>query len=171
MTKQKYAFLDRDGTFIREPERPSGVDVRETFPLKSLGELKFMSGAIDGLSTLIAKGYKLVMVTNQTFLGSPKHPKEIFDQIMKRIKEELEKNNIDFEFVMICPHGPDEGCDCRKPKTGGVKTLLEKAGAEIDFSKSLMFGDRDTDEEFAKNLGVRFIRIKTNKRFELPKDI
>ena len=88
---QKYAFLDRDGTFLWEPERPEGVDPRETFPLKSMDEFKFMDGAIEGIRTLAEKGYKLVMVTNQTFLGTPKHPKEMFDKIMSKIDEELAK--------------------------------------------------------------------------------
>ncbi len=65
---------------------------------------------------------------------------------------------------------PDEGCDCRKPKIGGVKKFLEK-NPDTDLKSSLMFGDRDTERGFAKNLGVRFVRIKTNDRFILPKEV
>lgn len=166
---QKYAFLDRDGTFLWEPERPEGVDPRETFPLKSMDEFKFMDDAIEGIRALVEKGYKLVMVTNQTFLGAPKHPKEMFDKVMSKIDEELAKYGIAFEFKMVCPHGPDEGCDCRKPQIGGLKDFLRTH--EVDFAHSLMFGDRATDGEFAKNLGVRFVKIETNKKFELPSDI
>jgi imidazoleglycerol-phosphate dehydratase/histidinol-phosphatase len=167
---QKYAFLDRDGTFLWEPEKPEGVDPRETFPLKSMDEFRFMEGAIEGLNTLVAKGYKLVMVTNQTFLGTPKHPMKMFTAVMHRIYDELGREGIYFEFAMVCPHGPDEGCDCRKPKTSGLKDFLVK-DPDVDFSKSLMFGDRDTDRQFAENLGVRFVKIETNKRFEIPTDI
>ena len=165
---QKYAFVDRDGTFIWEPERPEGEDPRNTFPLKSADEVKFMEGGIEGLLELVKQGYKLVMVTNQTFLGTPRHPKEIFDQVMDRITGELGKHGVSFNFIMVCPHGPDEGCDCRKPKIGGLKELLEKNKGNIDFEHSLMFGDRATDGEFAQNLGVKFIKIETNKKFELP---
>ena len=168
---QKYAFLDRDGTFIWEPEKPEGADLRETFPLRSMNEFKFMDGAIEGIKTLIDKGYKLVMITNQTFLGTPKHPREMFDSVMRKIDEELLKYGISFDFVMICPHGPDEGCDCRKPKIGGFTNFLEQNKLNIDLQHSLMFGDRDTDRQFAENLGVRFVKIKTNDRFKLPDDI
>ncbi len=168
---EKFAFLDRDGTIIWEPERPDGVDPRETFPLTSADQVSFLEGALENLKTLIDKEYKLVLVTNQTFLGTPKHPQETFDQVMKKMSDEFSKRGIHFEFVMVCPHGPDEGCGCRKPKIGGVQPLLEQYKGRIDFSQSFMFGDRDTDEEFAKNLGVRFVKIPTNGRFALPEDI
>ena len=168
---QKYAFVDRDGTFIYEPDAPSGVNPQETFPLKSAEAVRFMDGAISNFKILIEKGYRLVMVTNQTFLGTSKHPKDIFDSVMKKIFEMLENEGIAFDFVMVCPHGPDEGCDCRKPKIGGLKEFLNKNAGNIDFSSSLMFGDRDTDRQFAENLGVRFVPIERNKAFILPPGI
>lgn len=168
---QKYAFVDRDGTFVWEPERPAGVDPREAFPLKSADEVRFTEGAIEGLRSLVEKDYKLVMVTNQPFLGTPKHPKDVFDQVMQKIEGDLAESNIHFEFVMVCPHGPDEGCDCRKPAIGGLKDFLKKNGTNIDLKSSLMFGDRETDGEFARNLGVRFVRFETNEPFQIPEDI
>ena len=168
---QKFAFVDRDGTIIWEPERPEGIDPRETFPLSGPDQVSFMDGAIDGLKLLQDNGYKLVLVTNQTFLGTPKHPQEVFDQVMEKMFGELNKHSVHFEFVMVCPHGPDDGCDCRKPKTGGVKEFLARQSDGVDLEHSLMFGDRATDGEFAKNLGVRFVKIETNKRFEVPIDI
>ena len=166
---QKYAFVDRDGTIIWEPERPEGIDPRETFPLKSADEVQFIDGALGGLKKLVENGYRLVLVTNQTFLGTPKHPKDTFDDVMNRMHEGLAKHGIHFDFEMVCPHGPDEGCDCRKPKIGGLKEFL--VSHHVDLANSLMFGDRATDAEFAKNLGVRFVKIETNRRFELPQRI
>jgi imidazoleglycerol-phosphate dehydratase/histidinol-phosphatase len=167
----KIAFVDRDGTFLWEPERPAGVDPRETFPLKSMKEFQFMDGAKAGLKKLVENGYKLVMVTNQTFLGSEKHPRQMFDNIMERLQSELASEGVRFDFIMVCPHGPDEGCDCRKPQTGGVQGYIDSYPGQIDFARSLMFGDRATDGEFAENLGVRFVKIETNQQFVLPDDI
>lgn len=168
---QKYAFVDRDGTIVWEPERPEGVDPREAFPPKTMEEFHFMDGAKENLKILAEKGYKLVMVTNQPFLGTIKHPREMFDKIMQCIYDELGREGIQFDFVMVCPHGPDEGCVCRKPKTGGLKSFLEKNKGNIDFSNSLMFGDRDTDRQFAENLGVQFVKIETNKKFVISENI
>ncbi len=164
---RKVAFVDRDGTLILEPERPEGIDPRETFPLKSADEVRFMEGAIEGLKTLTGEGYELVLVTNQTYLGTSRHPQGIFDAVMERMIGELEKEGVRFAFVMACPHGPDDGCECRKPKIGGLAPFLT---ADIDLSSSLMFGDRDSDREFAGNLGVRFVPVKCNERFILPEN-
>lgn len=130
-----------------------------------------MDNALEGMRQLVDAGYKLVMVTNQTFLGSSKHPRSLFDEIMNRIYDEMAAKGLKFEFVMVCPHGPDEGCDCRKPKTGGLKQFLKKQEGTVDLEHSVMFGDRTTDGEFAKNLGVRFVRINTNDRLEVPSEI
>ena len=167
----KYAFVDRDGAFLWEPEKPVGVDPRETFPLKSMEEFRFMEGAIENLKTLVRKGYKLVIATNQTFLGTSKHPKEMFDQVMQRIYDELGAQGITFDFVMVCPHGSDEGCNCRKPKIGGLEKFLEEREGKIDLQNSYMFGDRDTDRQFADNLGVKFVKIETNTEFKLPPEL
>ncbi len=168
---QKYAFVDRDGTFLWEPEKPEGVDPRETFPLKSMEEFRFMEGGKENLKKLVDNGYKLVMVTNQTFLGSSKHPKEVFDAVMQRINDELGAEGVTFDFVMVCPHGPDEGCNCRKPNIGGLEGFLNEREGKIDLQNSYMFGDRDTDRQFADNLGVRFVKIETNKEFKFPQEI
>ena len=70
---------------------------------------------------------------------------------------------VDFDEIFVCPHFESDMCECRKPKIGLLKDYLERN--DIDFGKSLMFGDRDTDESFAKNLGVKFVRIKKNNKF------
>lgn len=165
---QKYAFIDRDGTIIWEPDPPQGADPASTYPLKSADDVRFIDGALSGMKELVMNGYKLVMVTNQTSLGTALHPKSVFNATMAKIDEDLAMHNIFFEFIMVCPHEPSENCDCRKPKTGGLKKFLAEREGNIDFKNSLMFGDRMTDEEFAKNLGVRFVHIETNQRFYVP---
>lgn len=166
----KLAVVDRDGTIIVEPDRPEGIDPRETFPLKSEEQVVFMDGAIEGLRALKEKGYLLVLATNQTFLGTPKHPQDVFDKVMNKMNSELAKEAVSFDFMMVCPHGPDDNCTCRKPNTGGMTQFLSEH-PDIDLSASYMFGDRPTDDEFAKNLGVNFVPIETNGKFHLPKEI
>ncbi len=168
---KKLAILDRDGTFIWEPEKPEGVDPRETFPLRSADEVEFLPNALDGMKALVKNGYTLLMATNQTFLGTTKHTQEIFDAVMKTIANEMAKHELAFDFIMVCSHGPDEGCMCRKPAIGGLATYLARHEGEIDFEHSYMFGDRDTDREFAENIGVKFVKVETNGRFPLPADV
>ncbi|HEY4963193.1 MAG TPA: HAD-IIIA family hydrolase [Candidatus Saccharimonadales bacterium] len=168
---QKYAFLDRDGTILIEPEQ----DGTDSYPLQTTREkmtrLRFLNDALEGLDKLKKLGFKFVLVTNQPWLDTPKRPKDIYEEVTSKMYAELDNRGIVFDFVMMCPHGPEENCECRKPKIGGLKDFLETNKGNIDFEHSLMFGDRDTDGIFADNLGVRFVRIVPNTKFEIPSDI
>lgn len=156
---KKYAFLDRDGALIYEPQN--------TFQVDRLDQLKILPGAIVGLKKLIEAGYALAMVTNQEGLGTRKYPRKNFTVVQGRLLSVLKKNGVTFEAVYICPHFPDANCSCRKPKTGLVDKLFRTRS--IDQKKSFMYGDRETDAVFAKNMGIRFIKAPTNDAFIIPK--
>lgn len=169
---QKYAFVDRDGTFLKEPPLPAGIDHPvHTYPYKDIDEFQFMDGAFNGLKALVDKGYHLVLATNQAGLGTPDYPRELYDDVTRRMMAELAEHGIFFDFVMMCPHMPDAGCECRKPKIGGLAAFLKENEGRVDFAHSLMFGDRETDRQFAENLGVRFVKIERNSKFEVPTDL
>lgn len=165
---QKYAFMDRDGTIIREPGRDKD---NVAIPLRGISEVKFLDGVITGLQQLTRDGYKLVLVSNQDYLGTTRNPQDIFDTVMDYTFKELKQHGINFEYVMICPHSKKDNCNCKKPKIGGLKHFLEDRKGKVDLTNSLMFGDRDTDKEFAENLGVKFVQVETNGQFIVPDDI
>jgi imidazoleglycerol-phosphate dehydratase/histidinol-phosphatase len=98
------------------------------------------------------------MVTNQDGLGTPRFPRESFDTAHRFILELFRSQGIEFEAIFICPHFQHEACSCRKPHPGMVKEFM--AANVIDAARSYMIGDRDTDLEFAANLGVHGIRIR-----------
>jgi len=151
----KIAFLDRDGTLIFEP-----VDTKK---IDSLDRLKILPGVIVGLKKLMDDGFKLVLVSNQNGIGTKDFPEEDFRIPQDKFLEILKNEGIEFYKIFVCPHLPDFGCACRKPKTGLVKDFIESE--KIDLEKSFMLGDRDTDLEFARNIGVSGFRIMTNSRF------
>jgi imidazoleglycerol-phosphate dehydratase / histidinol-phosphatase len=134
---QRVLFVDRDGTLIEEPPDEQ-VD--------SLAKIRFMPGVFAAMRELAERGYRLVMVTNQDALGSPAFPLAFASQ------------GISFDAVCICPHAPADQCECRKPKLGIVREYLQDNA--VDFAGSVMIGDRRTDLEFARNLGVRGIRVQ-----------
>lgn len=154
----KIAFIDRDGALIFEPQ--------DDFQVDSLEKYRILPGVIDGLKDLIAGGYKLVMVTNQNGVGTDSFPEEDFWLVQDKLIDDLKKEGIEFYRVFMCPHFADDGCDCRKPKTGLVDDFLQ--GVELE-EGSFMIGDRDTDVQFAKNIGVRGFKMKTNSTFVTPK--
>ena len=151
----KIAFLDRDGTLIFEPPDTKKID--------SLERLKILPGVIDGLKDLLSEGYKLVMVSNQNGVGTKDFPADDFRIPQEKFLEILRKEGVDFLKVFICPHMPEDGCLCRKPKTGLVNEFIKSE--KIDFENSFMLGDRETDLEFARNIGVAGFRMLTNSTF------
>lgn len=153
---KKYAFLDRDGTLIYEPQ--------DDFQIDSLEKLKILPGVIDGLKKLIDDGFSLVIATNQDGLGEPSFPLESFEIPQNRMLEIFKENGIEFTAVFVCPHRVSDNCACRKPKTGLVDEFLKD---KIGMSSSFVYGDRETDREFAKNLNLKFIKAQTNGKFNL----
>lgn len=159
----KYAFLDRDGAIIYEPKPEDTKEGEIPYQIDSLEKLKILDGVIDGLKSLIADGYKLIMVSNQNGIGSASFPTEKFEVPQKKLMEIFAENGIYFEDIFICPHFAAENCNCRKPKTGLVDAFFENN--DIDMENSFMYGDRETDREFALNLGLKFIKAESNGRF------
>jgi imidazoleglycerol-phosphate dehydratase/histidinol-phosphatase len=105
------------------------------------------------------------MISNQDNLGKEIFPFSSFERPQQRMLEIFKKNKITFEEIYICPHSPDDNCLCRKPKTGLIEEFLERN--PIDRKNSFVYGDRKSDEEFAKNIGIKFIKVKTNEKFNL----
>lgn len=152
---RKYAFIDRDGTLIFEPQ--------DTFQIDSLEKLRILDGAVEGLRALAEQGYTLVLVSNQDGLGTPSFPQEDFDAPQQAMLKVFRAAGIEFARICICPHKPEDSCNCHKPKTGLLDDLLRDEPA--DFTNSLVCGDRASDAALAKNLGVRFVPMQLNGNF------
>jgi len=158
---QKYAFLDRDGALIFEP--------RDNFQIDSLKKLKILPGVTKGLKRLKQKGFKFIMVSNQDGLGTKSFPKKDFEKPQNRLVEILMKQGIEFEKIFVCPHKEEGNCNCRKPKTGLLDAFFKSNCGRIDMENSFMYGDRESDRQFAKNLNLKFIKAQTNGKFDLEK--
>lgn len=137
-------FLDRDGTIIVDKvylNEPDGVE--------------FIDGVKEGLKKLFSLGFKLVIVTNQSGIARGLVKIENLNLIHEKIQQELKSEGIDIFKIYYCPHLPQDNCDCRKPKLGMIKEIEHL----IDKRRSFVVGDKETDVEFGKNLGVKTILI------------
>ena len=155
MNARRVLFLDRDGT-LNEETSDEQID--------SLAKIRLMPGVVPALLELKRAGFAFVMVTNQDGLGTPRFPRESFDLAHRFILDLFHSQGIEFEAVFICPHFKREDCACRKPKLGMVRGFLD--ANDIDKTHSFMIGDRETDLEFAANLGVQGLRISLGGRAE-----
>jgi len=152
---QKYAFLDRDGTLIFEPFDDAQID--------SLEKLQILGGATEGLKNLADRGYKFVLVTNQDGLGTASFPSEAFELANQAMLKTFSNAGITFDQVFVCPHFEQDGCNCRKPKTGLLDEFFRTTN--IDMENSFLCGDRETDKELAKTMGLKFAPMPTNGNF------
>ena len=152
----KVAFIDRDGTIVEEPPDEQ-VD--------RLEKIRFMPGVIPALIDLQRAGFALVMVTNQNGLGTPAYPEPAFRVAQEFILRTLDSQGIAFRDILVCPHRPEDCCGCRKPKLGLLTGFLAANG--LDRAASIAVGDRDSDMEFAANLGVTGYRVEQHGPAEL----
>ena len=144
----KILFVDRDGVLIEEPADEQ---------IDSFEKLRFVEGVIPALLRLRDAGFEFVMVSNQDGLGSASFPTESFDGPQRLLLQLLESQGIGFREVLIDTHFPADQSPNRKPGLGMVLPYLRDRS--VNLQASAMVGDRETDMEFARNLGVRGLRL------------
>jgi imidazoleglycerol-phosphate dehydratase/histidinol-phosphatase len=141
-------FIDRDGVLIEEPADEQ-VD--------SFAKFRLVAGVVPALLRLRDAGFEFVMVSNQDGLGSDSFPTADFEGPQALLLQVLESQGIRFREVLIDPHRPQDNAPTRKPGIGMVMHYLRDRA--IDLAGSAMVGDRETDMQFAANLGVRGLRF------------
>lgn len=145
---RKILFVDRDGCLIEEPADRQ---------IDSYEKLALVPGVIAALQRCVAAGYELVMVSNQDGLGTPSFPQASFDGPHALLLGILASQGIAFREQLIDRSFAHENRDTRKPATGLARHWLADDGWSR--AQSAMIGDRETDLEFAANLGVRGFRV------------
>ena len=146
---KKILFIDRDGTIIREPEDEQ---------IDSFEKLQFVPRAISNLVFLRQHtDYLFVMVSNQDGLGTKAFPEDTFWPVQNFIIDTLKGEGVEFDDILIDPHFPEDNAPTRKPNTGLVEKYMNSPA--YDIANSYVIGDRDTDRQFAANIGCQFLQI------------
>jgi len=144
-------FLDRDGVINKKIE---GDYVR------AWSQFEFLPNIVDWIRLFQALDHLVIVVTNQRGVALGRMTMEDVDAIHRKMREELQAQGARIDDIFICPHGYD-CCDCRKPQPGLVLQAQKKH--DIDLSKSLLIGDSDSDEQLARNCGLRFLRAENGR--------
>ena len=148
--QSKAVFLDRDGTIIHD--RPGHYLLRPQ-------DLRLYRDTGKALSTLKKRGYKLFIITNQSGIGRGYCTKETVSAIHARLETLLRKMGAEIDEIVFCPHHPDAKCGCRKPLPFMGERLLKKH--RLSASNCWMIGDKKSDMQFGKNLGLATVLVKT----------
>ncbi|HYG05059.1 MAG TPA: bifunctional histidinol-phosphatase/imidazoleglycerol-phosphate dehydratase HisB [Stenotrophomonas sp.] len=143
-------FVDRDGTLIEEPA---------DFQIDSYDKLRFVQGVIPALLKLRDAGYEFVIVTNQDGLGSEAYPQAAFDGPNNLMLQVFASQGIVFRDVLVDRSWPQDNAPTRKPGIGLMLPYLQDRN--IDWARSAMVGDRQTDIQFADNLRIRGFQLRT----------
>lgn len=142
---KRLLFIDRDGTLIEEPADEQ---------IDSFDKLKFTNGMFRNLGFIRAKlDFEFVMVSNQDGLGTDSFPEDTFWPVHNFILQTLEGEGITFDEILIDRHFPEDNAPTRKPNTGLVTKYLNNP--EYDIANSFVIGDRETDRQFAENIGCK----------------
>lgn len=146
---KKILFIDRDGTIIREPADEQ---------IDSFEKLQFVPRAITSLAFLRQHtNYEMIMVSNQDGLGTSAFPEETFWPVQNFILDTLRGEGVVFDDILLDPHFPEDNAPTRKPNTGLVQKYIDNPN--YDIAHSFVIGDRDTDRQFAANIGCGFLHI------------
>ena len=145
-------FVDRDGTLIEEPE---------DFQIDAYHKLRFVKDVIPAMLKLRDAGFEFVIVTNQDGLGGEAYPRAAFDGPNDLMLQVFESQGIVFREVLVDCSWPADNAPTRKPGLGLVQHYLRDRG--IDLDRSAMVGDRETDIQFARNLGIRGFQLRTQQ--------
>ncbi|HIQ14925.1 MAG TPA: D-glycero-beta-D-manno-heptose 1,7-bisphosphate 7-phosphatase [Leucothrix sp.] len=147
----KVIILDRDGVINHDSDEY----------IKSPSEWIPISGSLEAIAQLNNAGYKVAIATNQSGVARGFYNLATLKKMHIKMQGLLAKLNAQIDYIAYCPHGPNEGCSCRKPKAG---MLLEIADFFSEEPEEITFvGDSSSDMQAAKAANMKFVLVKTGK--------
>lgn len=153
----KLIVLDRDGVINHDSDAY----------IKSKEEWLPIDGSLDAIARLNHSGYTVVVASNQSGLARGYFDIEALSSMHRKMDEMLAKVGGQVDAVFYCPHAPDDGCTCRKPKPG----MLLEIGQRFNVSlKDVIFiGDSISDVKAASNANAKAVLVRTGKGVKAEK--
>ncbi|WP_111415269.1 D-glycero-beta-D-manno-heptose 1,7-bisphosphate 7-phosphatase [Billgrantia lactosivorans] len=148
----RLVILDRDGVINRDSDHY----------IRSLDEWIPYPTSIEAIARLTRAGWTVAVATNQSGIARGYYDEATLDSMHAELQRRVAKAGGTIACIVYCPHGPQDGCDCRKPQPG----LLEKIRRKLGFSSlsgSWMVGDSLRDLEAGRPLGCRPVLVRTGK--------
>ena len=150
--KRRCLFLDRDGVINVKP--PDGQYVCDW------DNFVFIPEIIDWIKLFKTLQFLVVVVTNQRGVARGLLSQSQLTTIHERMRAALADQGAALDDVFYCPHEKD-ACDCRKPRPGMILAAREKWN--IDLADSLFIGDSKSDQDLARNCGIRYVSVRNGR--------
>lgn len=142
-------ILDRDGVINHDSHEY----------IKTPDEWIELPGSIEAIAQLKQRGHQVVVATNQSGIARNYFDYPTLDAMHAKMKAALARFGAELDGIFFCPHHPDDGCGCRKPKPG----LLEAIGAQFaaDLTQAVMVGDSWRDLQAGMAVGAQPVLVRT----------
>lgn len=145
----RIVVLDRDGVINED----SGEFI------KSVAEWQPIPGSLEAIAELTAAGFLVAVVTNQSGVARGLFTEETLLAIHRHMTAAVERAGGRLAGIYYCPHHPDDGCECRKPRPGLLRRLERDLG--LSLSGAPFVGDRVSDVLAAEMVGATPILVRT----------
>jgi len=146
---KKYVLLDRDGVINHD----SGNFI------KSPDEWLPIDNSLEAIALLHSNGYQVIVITNQSGVGRGLYSDAILADMHRKMTRLTEAVGGKISHIYYCPHLPDAGCDCRKPKPGMLLQFSQDANVALD--DIYFIGDSLRDIEAGIAAGAKPLLVKT----------
>ncbi|HBE92289.1 MAG TPA: D-glycero-beta-D-manno-heptose-1,7-bisphosphate 7-phosphatase [Gammaproteobacteria bacterium] len=147
----KTIILDRDGVINEDSDAY----------IKSVEEWKPIPGALEAIARLCRNDYRIVVATNQSGVARGLFSIDTLNSIHHHMLKEVRNKGGMIEAIFFCPHGPDEDCQCRKPRTGMLREIAVRM--KIETSGVPVVGDSMRDLQAAHDSGAIPVLVLTGK--------
>ncbi len=159
MASRELIILDRDGVINRDSK---------AF-VKSPDEWVPLPGSIDAIARLSGAGYTLAVASNQSGLARGLFDRDALEAMHAKLHRLVDEAGGHIDRIVVCPHGPDDDCDCRKPKPGLLEQLSEHYGLSLD--GVIVVGDSLRDLQAAAAVQARPVLVRTGNGVETEKKL
>jgi D-glycero-D-manno-heptose 1,7-bisphosphate phosphatase len=150
-THRPAVLLDRDGVIIRN--QPGYV--------REWSEVEILPGALEAIALFAERGHRVFVVTNQSAVGRGLMSLDDVTNIHDLLAQQVNEQGGRIEAFLVCPHAPEDRCDCRKPAPGLLFQARDRF--QVDLASSYFIGDHETDLVAAAAAGCTGILVLSGR--------
>jgi len=145
----KLIILDRDGV----------INYDSDAYIKHPDEWVALPGSLEAIGRLTRDGWRVVVATNQSGVGRQLFDMQTLNQIHSKFRQQVIRHGGRIDAIFVCPHHPDEACDCRKPRPGLFQQIASRF--DINLDQTIAVGDSLRDLQAGASVGCQPWLVRT----------